>query len=731
MVRDRSRVRKTYYWTPRFLAAFVVVIPLSLQKKDFRAAFGGGLSVATNKASPAYAAFEDLQNNYAAPPSRMPDKFETLAAGTPFRPEPVLAAAPVRSLTLKGMIVRSPAQEPQPYYVAGETTLSDRQGNMLPLPARKQIISQKLAQARSEYVEKSPAEVAKELVDQEMALPAPVSNDRKEMRSITGTPIIIAKADLRPDPVPQPDRNPIPEPTYAALPQQHKNPANDFNMSGMTSVNPVDEQMRPLWLNGQLEMTGGLAYIGAGENTLVVKRVVDGQVLEKGRIWINEGRFEIYVKTVSGQLVAELLGRDGRVLGRGQMSLVQIKEIPTKDNRIYDLRISLRPTTETASLRTVSGYSHGQQMIPVRDARVEIQDYAQPAKVNDDGFYSEPTLTHESTYVARATAPKHWSTLVVGQAQHPQDVRLFSNKLMEALIALETSNKSDLREATLKSVVWGQIQRGGKPSAGAVVEMAGSYKPIYLNEMYLPDPSLKATSANGLFAFVDVKRGVQALRVLSQGRTYPAQVFPTEDQHVSYVELDLEDRIVTQFKVIDVLNIGAQIEARIRMVGADDILSIRQQGMIEYSKGGDPFMIEAEAGPEYEISRMTLVGKPQNVHVPMIRHDWLTNLFNQQNTLALPGRGMIVGFIDDQDFEVELTGYAAKEKMQIVYFDAKGNPVQGRRNGVAGGGFVIFNAPLGLQTLYVHPLNAKETFAQVVVAEPEYVHVLTWSAGSN
>jgi hypothetical protein len=67
--------------------------------------------------------------------------------------------------------------------------------------------------------------------------------------------------------------------------------------------------------------------------------------------------------------------------------------------------------------------------------------------------------------------------------------------------------------------------------------------------------------------------------------------------------------------------------------------------------------------------------------------------------------------------------------MHIVYFDAAGKPLESR-TGVAGGGFAIFNAPAGLQTVYIHPVQSRDSYAQVVVAESAYVHVLTWSASA-
>jgi hypothetical protein len=65
--------------------------------------------------------------------------------------------------------------------------------------------------------------------------------------------------------------------------------------------------------------------------------------------------------------------------------------------------------------------------------------------------------------------------------------------------------------------------------------------------------------------------------------------------------------------------------------------------------------------------------------------------------------------------------------MKIVYFDSSGE-ITKDQSGRAGGGFVILNAPIGLQTLFIHPKQSRDTFAQIVVAEPEYVQVVTWTA---
>lgn len=716
-----------YVFWSRILGCAVVLFPLSISKVDFRSLINSGLLVSANHSSPAYAAFEDLRENYDADLPVIPENGTKLAAGQPADMRIVQQSPRQKHLVLAGMVVRAPEQampvaEQKPVVIASGKAepvrvavapVTDNRGELLPIPKRKEILAREAQQ--EDWSVPNVSEAAKELAERELAGMQASSAPQVEQRIIptrAGTPIVVRGT---PPASLEVARN---EDT-AVTPEEERFVAN------LTQLSPDPGQYRPLWLNGQIEMTGGLAFVGP-ETQVVVKRIYNGEVQEKGRIWLTEGRFEIHVKRPVGYLVAELSTRDGRVLGRGEMNLLHLTGVPANENKVYDIRLALRPTAEGAVFQTISGYSHDNQKLPVREARVEIQAYADAQKVNDEGMVSEPSLDRASSFVARAVAPKHWASLVVGQAGHPQDIRLFSNSLVEALVNLEMEGLVDRKEALLASIVWGQVKRDNKPVAGAQVEMAGNYKPIYFNDMYLPDRKLTRTGSNGLFAFLKVKSGVQALRVKSAGRMYPAQVFPTEDKHVSYLELDVRDKIVSQFRVFDILDLNKPVSARIKLVGTDNDLPLGKSQYVEYSTAANPFMIEADAGAEYEISRMTLTGAPHLVNVPLVRREWLYNLTNERGVYAIPGRGTIVGFIDDQDFEIELTGYGPHDPMQIVYIDADGKPLNSK-TGVAGGGFVIFNAPPGLQTLYIHPTQSRETYAQVVVAEPQYVHVVAWS----
>lgn len=684
----RRTTRPPAFWA-QLLAAGVVLFPLSLNQIDYRAVFSRGVSVAAEKSSPAYAAFEDSKAVFASE-FEIPDRGQNLASGETFDYRIARTQIMQRQIALRGLTVTRPIEEAPAQMVAAQHPV---RVPSVPVPESAYHVD-------PQDDAWSIGAVAQKLVERE------VRSQRRVIRTASGGTIVVARAGV--------DVDDVAAPRLAA----NEDHGDEALITSLARVTPSLDLTQPLTLNGDIELTGGLAMVGA-ETQIVVRRVLNGANFEKGQIWVTDAKFQIQVKNPVGHLVAELFTRDGRVLGRGELDLFHLRDVEARERRIDDLRLVIWPTTDSASMRTIAAAGPTE---PVREARVEIEDYRKPSPVNEDGVMSEPTLGRESSFVARATANKHWSSLVVGQGARPQDVRLFSNSLVEALIELNLKG-TDRAEAFHQSVIWGQIRRAGAPVEGARAEMAGDYQAIYFNEAFLPDPQLSATGKNGLFAFLRVKSGVQAVRVRIKGRLYPAQIFPTEEKHVSYVDLELRDKVVSQFKVFDVLDLAKPVQARMRLVGTDEMLNLTNDEFVEYSVAANTFMVEAEGGAEYETSRTTLSGTPYLVQVPLVRRDWLRQLALDGEVAVDPRLGVIAGFVDQRAFRVEMTGARG---VRIVYFDAGGKPTPGNV-GVPGGGFAIFNAPPGLQTVFIHTENAKDTFSQVVVAEPAYVHVMTWS----
>ena len=669
------------HW-PKLLAGAVVFFPLSLARIDFRANFGRGLAISTYHGSPAYAALEDLSAEFDAVPD--------------------LAAADLPELELVRGRVTSPTGEVRQLALSG-TTIS--QPVVIPPPPETVIALEPTDVYADPENSGSIRAVAHHLVRQELAK----SNPERMLASTMGTKIIVrGQASAHP-------------------PRAALTPAESFRpkFTNLASVSGSPHLARALWLDGQVEMTGGLGFSGP-EVELVIKRILDGRTLEKGRIWVTEGRFEIQVSKPTGQLVAELQTRDGRVFGRGEINLLGVASAVPRDlNRIGDLRIALRPTSEWAAVRAISAYSHGEHKIALNQAHVQVQSASHALTVDDEGLAVEPTLGPGSSYVVRTEAPGHRPTLALGDADRVRDVRLLSVAMVKALVELERK-PADRARANLDGVVWGQVKENGIARAGATVELTGEQTVVYFNDLYLPDRNLTRTRANGLFAFLNVPSGVQAARVRVGERSFPAQIFAAEDQHVSVLDFDLNESAVAQFKVTDVLNERQPRAAELRLVGTDARVRVTGDDAVTFATSGGPAMVEADAGPEFEISRGIVTRDGGDVKLPVVRRAWLKGLHEFVHQPIDAGRGAVIGFVDEQDFEVAMTGAVSDEKLSVVYFDRGGRP-RDPQTGVAGGGFAVLNAPPGVQTVTVRPTQSLETYSQIVVAEPNLVNVVSWA----
>lgn len=724
----------------KWFAALIIFFPLSVHQLDYRSRFTEGLTIKMKRSSPAYAALEDASRSYSDRADvRIVQEVATLASGKlriHSHMAAGLAAAP-KLLALKTMVLRQSFQARAPLQKDMDLRTETPGTGLLPLEERKRILAQYFRS--QDWSAPSVREKAKELIQAELQSP---SRADSEVRTVTiassATPIIVAKpgADfsglLKGVPHPLNSRGNL---AMASLPSPATPPVTTASAfrGGVTQVASADvsptltvsslspSRHNPHLIKGRLQIRDGLAFMGA-ETYFSLHRVSDGAVHEAGRVNITEASFEIYVHEPRGQLIAELRSRDGQTLGRGRLDL-------DGDLTSDDLKMELTPVATGAAVRVASAYSDGQHRIPVKNAIVAFDQNGMPQALNDEGLRQDPDRARSSTFVIRASADKHWPTLAMGTEGEIREVRLYPESMMRSL--LDLTMKEGRSAAEQAGVVWGRILKDGKPVRGVEVELAGSYMPVYFNQIYLPDNQLHATDDNGMFAFLLVRPGVQAVRIRYNGKMYPAQVFPTEERHLSYVEINLEDGAAGSVNVAlqDAFDPKQKMSAHVRFVGVDDEVGMSGSQKLHYPAGPDMMMLEADAGSEYELSRVQVLKSDSRVVVPLIKRSWLQSIADIKQFELIPHRGVVVGQVVDQPFQVEFTGYTA-ETPQIAYFDSNGMLVAGN-SGPAGGGFVLFNAPLGLQTLSIKPIASNQVYTQTFVAEPEFVHTLKYSFGGS
>ncbi|MBK7961458.1 MAG: hypothetical protein IPK04_09805 [Bdellovibrionales bacterium] len=259
------------------------------------------------------------------------------------------------------------------------------------------------------------------------------------------------------------------------------------------------------------------------------------------------------------------------------------------------------------------------------------------------------------------------------------------------------------------------------------IESAPDILPVYLNEYFLPDPGLKATSTNGYFAFLQVEPGFHSLLALRG------------DKYFSH------DNVIVERGAVSISEIKTATASKPAKVRAYDYFSgISKEASVELQSVDHP--VQTVAGQATvvlpNLNRMSLINvNPDRpyihatyqyndvndfVDIPLIQNAWLQQIQTRLKINSIPNRGIVIGFVGDEDFEV----YSALENKGIVavYFDNQGNPLE-HKQGVTGGGFILFNVPLGTNEVIIFGDRTQKLYSQVVPIDSGSLNVLTFRSG--
>ena len=485
-------------------------------------------------------------------------------------------------------------------------------------------------------------------------------------------------------------------------------------------------------LSGSLEMTEGLAFTGV-DTHLSISRVVHGQVMDKGDlINVEDGIYKILASDLKGHIVAKLQDTSGHLLGLGEFDLYQLPDQAKRLSQIDKLHITIKPYKRAvASLFSgtsfekheipadqsyaAAGGSHvmaGYSYMMIDSIQREINRKG-ASRFSDDGF-----LLH-SSFILRAEKKNHWGSLAVGVSGRENAMRIYPDSMVRALL-----NSQDMNNGG-SSVIWGRVTQNGEPVKGAKVELAGDFhsKPIYFNT-YIPDVKLESTETDGLFAFVGVSSGIQAIRATINGKYISTQVIPTEENYVSYLEIEMDHHRSAGIAVYDGQTHEA-LRADVQIYGTKKVMEIDglKEEVIHFPGGPGLMMIEVDGGDDYLYSRHSIHRLQRSINLPLVRANWLEQLETDLEMDLSPDLGVIIGYVDGSDYDVFVDQGIAYDSRNIVYFDKQGRLTYD--SGKEGGGFVLFNVPTGMHTVTVLPKEARRIFTQVSVVGADAVNVIS------
>lgn len=495
-------------------------------------------------------------------------------------------------------------------------------------------------------------------------------------------------------------------------------PPETNQVSEVTSVS-IPNSRDEIEIRGKFILTGGVGY--TNDHHFDVRRRQEGVHEEQGTVDMRSNSYAIRVRGHNGEVVVRLRDQQDHILGEASFHLADLTQ---NSVRVDGPLLSLRPLQDAAG-RFVSAYSPTSNKARVADAKASVLSGAMPITVARNGEFEFDRLQKGSFTLMSATAKNHRRTLAIVPAGFRSDLPLFPEGMVQSLRQIVSDQKQMNLNDPDAPLVWGRVLLNGKVLAGVRVEMesAPESEAIYFNELLLPDPKLKATSANGLYAFVNVPDGLHAL-LARRGDAYFSHLnVVTERGSISVGDLTSNIRTEqARLRVFDAFT-GEARGAQLIHQGIEDEIEVGPSGWVSTLIPHEHRLSLIQVGPQAPYLAATYQSDDADgyVHFPLVRADWLNYLRVSLRLDDTPGSATVVGFVPNEAFTADAVEEAGHSR--IVYFDPQGRAIHGNK-GVAGGGFVIFGLSEGVREVTVIGETSGLVSTRVIAADPQSLNVL-------
>ena len=606
--------------------------------------------------------------------------------------------------------------------------LHDEAGELLPVVKRKEIISKFISEnplldSSSDNWQKK----ARDLMATMQASDIAQTNEKTLISANHFSPITIKKSDeeqgqnrLKKESV----NRESPSTTKLAMP---------YNVSGssLTRINTltIENSYEKYVISGEIELGGGLAFAGE-TSSLHIYREFDGEIVNAGTVWVEQGRYEIAIDDLRGYLIAELINDEGETLGISEVDLFSWENLPYENNRIDGVHVYLAPIDKGLQLEVHSSRSFKGHILKEKEAKVVVDGLARSLSPIKESRYLDKNFKDDSMVWSTTSKAKHWNTLAPLQGYGYAEIQLFPDLHMDALAA-------DLDIDVKKETGWifGRLKGEEGPLEDVsveVIDLMNTYKTYYFSMVselvFWPDKKARKTSSNGMFVIPDLDPGIYALRVKKGEDYFPSEVVRVGRRQVTYLDLTYDKMKTASVNVFDKAFGVNYLSAYLHAYGTEKDLFINgnYKDSLIYPSGKGTMTFEVDAGSEYMLSKTLLSRNVRALRLPVIAKKWFTEINQKVGNEVDSSQGIIVGYVNGDDYDVLLGEEIKDTKVDIIYFDDKGY-VSELPYGANGGGFIITNLPVGQITLAVVPHNKKSLVMRVLTTEKGYVNTFETS----
>lgn len=449
------------------------------------------------------------------------------------------------------------------------------------------------------------------------------------------------------------------------------------------------------WIQGKIELTEGLA-ISDPRDKLSVGWFVDGERKKEGKVFHQDGTYELKVERLEGEMIAELTDRRGFLLGEAIIDLDVIKKQRAINSYVISgIDLKIKPYNFSFRGQTLSVYdtSNNKQVVAGAEVRVGAHDLR--VKSDKKGEFSEPVLSPQSTGVVTAQQAKYRETTLLAHFDRELSIHLFPDQFLEAFfntIELPQKMRTD-------GVIWGTVTKGSQPAQGYQVRMAQQKaKPIYF-EMYIANVKTEKTGIDGQFAFVGLADGEYEIEVVDPlGRLVDSKLAVVRASTVTEMNFEVVDDRKIAVRPFDPLSLQPK-DIEFFALGQNTIVETKTEETIKLITfpGAEPLIIHTKVDGA-DVEAISLASRNKKFQeVPVLNTNWWQGIKSAYS--LSPQIGVVVGFIDtDSTFEVYIDHQ--NERTKVLYLDSKGRTIN-KSLGVKPSGFVIYGVDHGIHTIII------------------------------